>query len=155
MLALVNEQTKRCSLLEVCRHCSAASFLLFKIRNQSPGKWRESRLDLVADAEVVVAMGHHAKSLGGVDKDDVVGDMCPRLRRGGAANQRGGINPAFAARALIERVRRAAGPTAASAERLATPAARAGVINNRFPARRPRRWLLALSNRTRCRNLVT
>src|SRR3954465_10796618 len=81
---------------------SAASFRLFKIRNQSPGKWRESRLDLVADAKIVIAMGHHAKSLGGVDKDDVVGDMCAGLRRGGAANQTGGVNRAFAARALLE-----------------------------------------------------
>src|SRR2546423_9230836 len=137
MLALVNEQTKRCSLLEVCRHCSAASFRLFKIRNQSPGKWRESRLDLVADAKIVIAMGHHAKSLGGVDKDDVVRDMCARLRRGGAANQAGGVNRAFAARALFERVGRAAGLTEAAAEILQAPAAGAGLIDDRFSARGP------------------
>ena len=82
-------------------------------------------------------MGHHAKSLGGVDEDDVVGDMCARLRRGGATNQRGGINPAFAARALIERVRRAARTAEAATEILQAPAAGAGLINDRFRARGP------------------
>ena len=63
--------------------------------------------------------------------------MGARLRRGRAANQRGGINRAFAARAVIERVRRATGAAEAAAEILQAPAAGAGLIDDRFRARGP------------------
>ena len=64
--------------------------------------------DLVADGEIVVAVGHHAKAFNCIDENDVVGDMRARLRRGGADDQRGGVDRPLAAGAFFDRVRRAA-----------------------------------------------
>src|SRR5690348_7249880 len=77
--------------------------LLRKKRYQLPGKRLEARRDRIADGQSVVAMGHHAKSLGAIDQQDIVGHVRARLGRGGAADQRGRIDPAFAAGTRLAR----------------------------------------------------
>ena len=66
--------------------------------------------DPVADGEIVVAMGHHAKAFNGIDENDVVGDMGARLRRCGADHQRGGVNRPSPLACFSIGIRRAADP---------------------------------------------
>src|SRR5450631_1007060 len=101
-------------------------------------------------------MGHHAKALGGIDQQDVVGNVCARFRRGGAAHKRGGVNGALAAGASLRWIRRSAQATEAAAEILQVAAGRAGLINDRFRAGGPvRQGLVAAAHRTRSRNMLT
>src|SRR5450432_1757653 len=101
-------------------------------------------------------MGHHAKALWRIDQNDVVGNVRAGLRRGGAAHQRGGVNRALAAGALLFRVRRAAGRAEAAVEILHAAASGAGLIDDRFRARDPvRQRVLAAAHRTRSRNMLT
>ena len=112
--------------------------------------------DVVADGEIVVAVGHHAKAFNGIDENDVVGDVRTRLRRGGADDQRSGIDGALTAGALLNRVRRAANPTEAATEILQAPARCAGLIDDRFRTRGPvRQRLFAIAHRVSSRNMLT
>src|ERR1700720_3715110 len=124
--------------------------------NEATGELRKPRGDLVADGEIVVAVGHHAKALGGIDENDVVGNVRARLRRRGPAHQRGGVNRPLAAGALLHRVRRAAPAAEAASEILPCAAGRAGLIDDRFFSRGPvRQRLLAAAHRVRSRNMLT
>src|ERR1035437_2484209 len=124
--------------------------------NEATGKLRKPRGDLVADGKIVIAVGHHAKALRCVDENDVVGNVRAGLRRGGAAHQRGGVNRARAAGALLHRIRRAANSAEAAAEILQAPAGHAGLIDDRFRARGPvREGLPAAAHRVRSRNMLT
>src|SRR5258705_2103780 len=124
--------------------------------NEATGELRKPRGDLVADGEIVVAVGHHAKALGGIDENDVVGDVRTRLRGGGAAHQRGGVNRPLAAGALLHRIRRAACAAKTASEILPRAAGRAGLIDDRFCARGPvRERLLAAAHPVRSRNILT
>ena len=80
-------------------------------------------------------MGHHAKALDGIDKNDVVGDVRPGFRRGGAAHQRGGVDRPLAAGAIRHRIRRAARTTEAAPEILQIPTGGAGLIDDGLYAR--------------------
>src|SRR5882762_7375513 len=121
--------------------------------NEAAGKLRKPRGDLIADGEIVVAVGHHAKALGGIDQNNIVVNVRAGFRRGGAAYLRGGVNRARAAGALLFRIRRAAGSAEAAAEILQAAASRAGLIDDRFRARGPvRERVIAATHRTCSRN---
>ena len=79
-----------------------------KERHELSGERPEARDDLVADGEVRLAVRHHAKTLGAIDQQDVVGHVRARLGRRGAADQRGRIDPALAAGAMLGRAGRTA-----------------------------------------------
>src|SRR6266516_7825979 len=119
------------------------------MRNEAAGELRKPGGDVVAE-------GHHAKAFNGIDENDVVGDVRTRLRRGGADDQRSGIDRALTAGALLNRVRRAANPTEAATEILQAPARCAGLIDDRFRTRGPvRQRLFAISHRVSSRNMLT
>ena len=109
-------------------------FTLLEIRTTGP-QISLARSDLVADREIVVAVGHHAKALDGVDQNDVVGHMRAGLRRRGAAHQRRCVDRALAAGALVVQIRRAARGAEAAAEIL--PARRRPHTTDRRSLRRP------------------
>ena len=71
---------------------------------------------LVADGKVIVAMRHQAKAFGGIDEHDVVGNLRAGFGCRGAAHQRGGVDCARAAGALLHRILRAAGDAEAAVE---------------------------------------
>src|ERR1700736_527091 len=124
--------------------------------NEAAGEPRKPRGDLVADGKIAVAVGHHAKAFGGVDQNDVVGNVRARFRCGGAAHQRGGVNRALAAGTLVHRVRRTADTAEAAAEILQAPAGRAALIDDCALARGPvRKGRRAAAHRTRSRNMLT
>src|SRR5258705_12074181 len=124
-----------------------------KIGHQPSGELPISRSDLVADEEVVVAVGHHAKALSGIDEHDVVRHVRTGLRRRGAADQRGGINRALAAGASLFRVRCAAGRAKTAAEILPGATGGAVLVDDGFGAAGPVRELF--THRTRSRNMLT
>src|SRR4051794_40322113 len=95
-------------------------------------------------------MGHHAKALGGIDQNDVVGNLRTRLRRGGANHQGRSIDHALPAGAFVLRVRRAAGGAKAAAEILRGVTDRAGLIDDGLLACGP-----VAAHRTRSRNMLT
>src|SRR3954470_20379017 len=101
-------------------------------------------------------MRHHAKTFGGVDQNDVVGNVRTRLRRCGTNHQRRRIDNSVAAGAFFQRVRRAAGGAKAAAEVLSRAAGGAGLIDDGFRAGGPvvDPWML-LAHRTRSRNMLT
>src|SRR5258706_16174013 len=124
--------------------------------NDAAGELRKPGGDLVADGEIVVAVGHHAKAFNCIDENDVVGDAGARLRRGGAYDKRGGVDRPLAACLFLDRVRRAANPTEAAVEILQAPASRAALIDDGFGARGPvRQRLFAVAHRVSSRNMLT
>src|SRR6202041_2973708 len=124
--------------------------------NKAAGELGKPRRDVVADRKVRFAMGHHAKSLGAIDEHDVVGNVRARLRRRGAAHQRGRVDRAVTAGALFDRIGRAATDTEAAVKILQAAAGRAALIDDRFGARGPvGQMLLVAAHRTRSRNMLT
>src|SRR5437870_7371294 len=113
------------------------SFYFFDIRNEAAGELHKAGGNFVADGQIVVAVGHHAKALGGIDENEIVGDVRAGFGRGGADDQRSGVDRPVAAGAFLHRIRCAACAAEAAAEILQTPADRAGLIDDRLRARGP------------------
>src|SRR5262249_22168108 len=86
-------------------------------------------------------------------QQDVVGHMRARLGRGGAADQRGRIDPALAARALLGRIGCAAGGAKGAVEILHAAAGAAGLIDDRLFALGP--VTDSRAHRTCSRNMLT
>src|SRR4051812_17872588 len=122
-------------------------------RHQLAGEQFEARTDLIADGEIILTMRHHAKTLGAIDQQDVVGHVGPRLRRRGAADQRCRVDPALAAGALLARIGRTAGGAEGAVKILHMAAGGAGLKGDDLLTLGPIRDSLA--HRTRSRNMLT
>src|SRR6266852_4050714 len=126
------------------------------MRNKAAGELHKPGGDLVTDGKILVAVGHHAKALSEIDENDIVGDVRAHLRRGGAGDQRGGVDRPLAAGAFLNRVGRATYAAEAATEILQCPADRAALIDDRFRARGPvRQRLFAAAHRVSSRNMLT
>src|SRR5207237_6822581 len=95
----------------------------------------------------------HAKTLRGIDQQDVVGHVRLGLRRRGAADQRGRIDRPLAAGALVLRLRRATGGAEAAAKILPDTAGGAVLVDDGLGAFGPIGEFFA--HRTRSRNMLT
>src|SRR4051794_3602877 len=100
-------------------------------------------------------MRHHAKAFGGIDQHDLIGNVRAGLRRRGARDQRGGVDDALAAGALLQRVRRAACAAEAAAKILQAAAHLAALIDDGVLAYGPVGRLVVSAHLTRSRNMLT